>query len=76
MTNEPKFQDVTDCANRVKFVQKLIDTQATVSVYLLNGIKLVGKILRQDRNVIVLTSRSSSSQLLYVNSIATIQAPK
>lgn len=76
MTNESKLQDVTDCANRVKFVQKLIDTQATVSVYLLNGIKLVGKILRQDRNVIVLTSRSSASQLLYVNSIATIQAPK
>ena len=52
------------------FLNQLIEDSISVSVYLLNGIKLQGQIKSFDQYVIVLTG--NTPQLIYKHSISTI----
>ena len=52
------------------FLNQLIENKISVSIYLLNGIKLQGFIESYDQYVIVLTG--SAPQLIYKHSISTI----
>jgi host factor-I protein len=52
------------------FLQVLVDKEVPVSVYLISGIKLQGKISKFDQHVILL--RSGISQLIYKRAISTI----
>ena len=54
-----------------EFLEKLRAEHASVSVYLVSGIKLVGAIKAFDDYALVLTA-SSSEQLIYKHGIATI----
>ena len=52
------------------FLNQLIVDDVSVSIYLLNGIKLQGQIKSFDPHVIVLTG--NTPQLIYKHSISTI----
>ena len=52
------------------FLNQLIEDSISVSVYLLNGIKLQGQIKSFDQYVIVLSG--NTPQLIYKHSISTI----
>tara|TARA_B100001564_G_C20254348_1_gene496357 strand:+ start:164 stop:391 length:228 start_codon:yes stop_codon:yes gene_type:complete len=52
------------------FLDQLCEDKISVSIYLLNGIKLQGLIESYDQYVIVLTG--SAPQLIYKHSISTI----
>ena len=52
------------------FLNQLVDEKISVSIYLLNGIKLQGLIESFDQNVIVLNG--ASPQLIYKHAISTI----
>jgi host factor-I protein len=52
------------------FLQVLFEKKIPVSVYLISGIKLQGKIGGFDQQAILL--KSSSAQLVYKNAISTI----
>ena len=54
-----------------KFIQKLIDTTAQVTVFLINGIKLSGAITAMDESTLYL-QREQHTQLVYKNAISTI----
>ncbi|MDA9086218.1 RNA chaperone Hfq [Methylophilaceae bacterium] len=56
------------------FLNKLIEENISVSIYLLNGIKLQGNIHSFDQFVIVLNGQSP--QLIYKHSISTIVPTK
>jgi host factor-I protein len=56
------------------FLNKLIEENISVSIYLLNGIKLQGNIHSFDQFVIVLNRQSP--QLIYKHSISTIVPTK
>jgi len=53
-----------------QFLNELIKNQISVSIYLLNGIKLQGQIESFDQFVIVLNG--NAPQLIYKHSISTI----
>ena len=59
----PPIQDV--------FLKHLRDNNIDVTMFLVNGIKLVGRIERFD-NFIVLLLRGNSSQVVYKHAISTI----
>lgn len=52
------------------FLQVLVDKEVPVSVYLISGIKLQGKINSFDQHVILL--KSGISQLIYKSAVSTI----
>jgi len=52
------------------FLNQLIEESISVSIYLLNGIKLQGQIESFDQNVIVLNG--TSPQLIYKHAVSTI----
>tara|TARA_B100000767_G_C19397814_1_gene382574 strand:+ start:48 stop:281 length:234 start_codon:yes stop_codon:yes gene_type:complete len=52
------------------FLNQLIENKISVSIYLLNGIKLQGQIKSFDKHVIVLSG--NSPQLIYKHAISTI----
>lgn len=52
------------------FLQVLFDKEVPVSVYLISGIKLQGKISSFDQDVILL--KSGISQLVYKHAVSTI----
>tara|TARA_B110000238_G_scaffold178193_1_gene200572 strand:+ start:148 stop:378 length:231 start_codon:yes stop_codon:yes gene_type:complete len=52
------------------FLSQIIKVNASVSIYLLNGIKLQGQIKSFDQYVIVLSG--STPQLIYKHSVSTI----
>lgn len=54
-----------------KFIQKLIDTQSQLTVFLINGIKLSGVITATDESTLYL-QREQHTQLVYKNAISTI----
>ncbi len=54
-----------------KFITKLIDTKAQVTVFLINGIKLSGVITENDESTLYL-QREQHTQLVYKNAISTI----
>ena len=55
-----------------KFIKKLIDTKAQVTVFLINGIKLSGVITENDESTLYL-QRDQHTQLVYKNAISTIR---
>jgi len=52
------------------FLQVLVEKEVPVSVYLISGIKLQGKISSFDQHVILL--KSGISQLIYKRAVSTI----
>jgi host factor-I protein len=54
-----------------KFIQKLIDTKAQLTIFLINGIKLGGVITAMDESTLYL-QREQHTQLVYKNAISTI----
>lgn len=52
------------------FLNELQSTQMTVSIFLVNGVKLHGHIEKFDEEVIVL--KSTLSQIVYKHSISTV----
>jgi host factor-I protein len=54
-----------------KFIQKLIDTNAQLTIFLINGIKLSGVITAMDESTLCL-QREQHTQLVYKNAISTI----
>ena len=62
MTKKTDLQDI--------FLSKLSEDKISVSIYLLNGIKLQGSIDSYDQYVVVLSG--STPQLIYKHAISTI----
>tara|TARA_B100000767_G_scaffold257857_1_gene266067 strand:+ start:1754 stop:1984 length:231 start_codon:yes stop_codon:yes gene_type:complete len=62
MTKNKNLQDL--------FLSQIIKDNVSVSIYLLNGIKLQGQIKSFDQYVIVLSG--STPQLIYKHSVSTI----
>jgi host factor-I protein len=62
MTKKTDLQDI--------FLSKLSEDKISVSIYLLNGIKLQGTIDSYDQYVVVLSG--STPQLIYKHAISTI----
>ena len=56
------------------FLNKVIEENISVSIYLLNGIKLQGNIHSFDQSIIVLNGQAT--QLIYKHSISTIVPSK
>jgi host factor-I protein len=54
------------------FLDRLIDEHASVSVFLINGIRLSGTIQSYDQNVVLLGS-PSGVQTVFKHSVSTIQ---
>lgn len=52
------------------FLQILVDKEVPVSIYLISGIKLQGKISSFDQHVVLL--KSGISQLIYKRAVSTI----
>tara|TARA_B100000965_G_C19567040_1_gene747307 strand:- start:1392 stop:1598 length:207 start_codon:yes stop_codon:yes gene_type:complete len=57
--------------NETKFIQTLIDGNAQVTIFLINGVKLSGEITSYDDNTLNL-KRDKHTQLVYKNAISTI----
>ncbi|MGE5523776.1 MAG: RNA chaperone Hfq [Rhodospirillaceae bacterium] len=53
-----------------EFLDELRKTKATVSMFLVNGIRLIGKIEGYDRHVVLLAN--GTQQLVYKHAISTI----
>jgi host factor-I protein len=53
------------------FFERLRDARVDVQVFLVNGIKLIGRIDRVDRYTILLC-RDASSQVIYKHAISTV----
>lgn len=53
-----------------EFLNELRKTKATVSMFLVNGIRLIGKIEGYDRHVVLLAN--GTQQLVYKHAISTI----
>lgn len=64
MTNKINLQDA--------FLEALKKAKATVSIYLLNGVKLQGTVKDYD-NFTVLLKSQEKEQLIYKHAISTIQ---
>lgn len=57
--------------NEAKFIQTLIDGNAQVTIFLINGVKLSGEITSVDDSTLNL-KRDKHTQLVYKNAISTI----
>ena len=57
--------------NETNFIKKLIDKNAQVTIFLINGVKLTGEITAVDQNTLNL-KREKRTQLVYKNEISTI----
>ena len=57
--------------NETNFIQKLIDKNSQVTIFLINGVKLTGEITVMDQNTVNLR-REKHTQLVYKNAISTI----
>ena len=57
--------------NETKFIQTLIDGNAQVTIFLINGVKLSGEITSYDDNTLNL-KRDKHTPLVYKNAISTI----
>ncbi len=53
-----------------KFLGGLLDRQVHVSIYLMNGIRLRGKVVSFDDSVLCL--KSATTQLVYKHAISTV----
>ena len=53
------------------FIECVIENQLPVSIFLINGIKLQGYIVKDDSNVLVLSS-GVASQMVYKHGVSTI----
>jgi RNA chaperone Hfq len=60
------------CAEQKSFLERLIDKQASVSVFLISGIRLSGTIQSFDQHVVLLGS-PSGVQTVFKHAVATIQ---
>jgi len=56
------------------FYERLRDAKVDVQLFLVNGVKLIGRIDHVDRYTILL-SRGSSSQVVYKHAISTVVPP-
>ncbi len=57
-------------ASQNAFLSGLLDRQTHISVYLINGIRLRGKIVSFDSTVLCL--KSATTQLVYKHAISTV----
>jgi host factor-I protein len=57
------------------FFERLRDTKADVQIFLVNGVRLNGRVERFDRYTVLL-SRGSSSQVVYKHAISTVVPPE
>ncbi len=57
------------------FFKRLRDARVEVSVFLVNGVRLIGRIDHFDRYTVLLT-RSRSPQTVYKHTISTIVPPE
>jgi host factor-I protein len=57
--------------NETNFIQTLIDGNAQVTIFLINGVKLSGEITSSDLETLNL-KRDKHTQLVYKNAISTI----
>jgi host factor-I protein len=55
--------------------ERLRDTKADVQIFLVNGVRLNGRVERFDRYTVLL-SRGSSSQVVYKHAISTVVLPE
>lgn len=60
----------TELTIEEKFIKSAMDAQFNVAIYLVNGIKLQGKIADYDNNTILLANMQT--QLVYKTAISTI----
>jgi RNA chaperone Hfq len=60
------------CSEQKSFLGRLIDRQASVNVFLINGIRLSGTIQSFDQHVVLLGS-PSGVQTVFKHAVATIQ---
>lgn len=58
-----------------KFIEQALSSNATVQIYLCNGVKLVGKILDQDDQAIVVNGKNRTENLVFRHAISTIVLP-
>ncbi|MBD2745935.1 RNA chaperone Hfq [Microvirga sp. BT688] len=56
------------------FFERLRDARVDVQVFLVNGVKLIGRIDHFDRYTVLL-SRGPSSQVIYKHAISTVVPP-
>ena len=63
MSNQASVQD--------EFLQTLVDEKAPVSVFLKNGLRLIGSVQLFDRYIVILAS-SLGRQAIYKHAIATV----
>jgi host factor-I protein len=57
------------------FFERLCGSKVDVNVFLINGVRLIGRIDRFDRYTVLLT-RGSTSQIVYKHTISTIAPPE
>jgi host factor-I protein len=57
------------------FFERLRSSKVDVNMFLINGVKLTGRIDRFDRYTVLLT-RGSASQTVYKHAISTISLPE
>ncbi|WP_262267214.1 MULTISPECIES: RNA chaperone Hfq [Microvirga] len=57
------------------FFERLRGARVDVNMFLINGVRLIGRIDRFDRYTVLLT-RGSSSQTVYKHTISTIAVPE
>jgi host factor-I protein len=60
------------CAEQESFLEKLINKQTPVNIFLVNGIRLSGTIRSYDQWVVLLDS-PTGMQTIYKHSVSTIQ---
>jgi host factor-I protein len=65
-TGHPQIQD--------EFLASLRDAKVEVAMFLVNGIKLLGRIERFDRFVVQL-ARGNAAQIVYKHAISAVQPP-
>lgn len=59
------------------YLEKLLNENSTVAVYLINGIKLSGVVSAHDANTLLLKdSKSTVEQLIYKHAISTVVPSK
>lgn len=60
-----------------QYLKQLLDEKIQVSLYLINGIKLIGQVASFDNLVIVLKDgKNTTEQLIYKHAISTIVPAK
>lgn len=57
------------------FLEYITETQIPVTIYLVNGVRLEGKVYQFDNSSILMSRDGFYSQMIYKNSIATIMLP-